>query len=285
MEGNHSAINVVPTTPFRSGGPRYLGDLSYQGGQSIGAAQSHAIYVTHAAVGCTTASCWGNPEGFLQSLAGSDFIQINDQYVGRHDDNRYTVGVHASGTFVPYPTVPLTNLDMLAVVHAVASQTNQTGYGHIYHIFLAPGTDECFNSSFSTCYSPDNPKTFSFCAYHSSADFSDIGHVLYTVEPYQNVGGCNVAPGSPNGQLIDSTDGILSHETFETITDPDGDAWWNAESNSLFGSEIGDECSFTIFLSSGVYFDPPAFKIGGKTYAVQSEYSNEGHACATSTEE
>ena len=279
-EANHSAINTPPTTPFRGGGPRYPADLSFQGGPSVGQAKSHAIYITHGS--CTTPGCWGDPEGFLQSLAGSNFIHVTDQYVGRYDNNRYTVGGHVSGTFDPYPTVPLTDQNMLAVVHAVASGTGQTGYGHIFHVFLAPGTDECFDASFTTCYSPDKPSTFFFCAYHGSVDFSDIGHVLYTVEPYQNVPGCNVAPGSPNGSLIDSTASVLSHETFETITDPDGSAWWNAESNSLFGSEIGDECAFIIFLPSGVYFDPPAFKIGGKTYAVQSEYSNAGHSCATS---
>jgi len=35
-----------------------------------------------------------------------------------------------------------------------------------------------------------------FCGYHSSADFKDIGHVLYTVEPYQNVSGCFGAAGN-----------------------------------------------------------------------------------------
>ena len=280
-EAISAAIVSSAATPFQGGGPRYPGDLSNQGGAVVGQAQSHAIYITHSAVGCTTPSCWGNPEGFLQSLAKSDFIHITDQYVDRSDNNRYTVGSHVSGTFVPYPTVPLTDNDVLAAVHAVASGTHQTGYGHIYHVFLPPGTDECFDATFSTCYSPDNPNTFYFCAYHSSATFSDIGHVLYTVEPYQNVGGCSVAPGSPDGQLADSTDDVLSHETFETITDPDGTAWWNSTSNALYGSEIGDECQFIIFFPSAVYFDPPAFRIGGKKYAVQSEYDNYSHSCNT----
>jgi hypothetical protein len=259
-------------SPFQSGRIRYPGDLSYQGGALVDHVQSHALYVN-----CKS-SCWGNPEGFLQDLGGSDFIHITDQYVGRHDDNRYTVGGHASISFT-LPKVPLTDNDMLAVVHAVASQTHQTGYNHIYHVFLPPGTDECFDSTFTVCYSPDNPNTFFFCAYHGSADFSDIGHVLYSVEPFQNVGGCNVAPGSPNGQLVDSTNNVLSHELFEAITDPDGSAWWNTASNALYGNEIGDECSFIIFPPGAVYFDPSVFNIGGKRYAVQPEYNNSSHAC------
>jgi len=75
-------------------------------------------------------------------------------------------------------------------------------------------------------------------------DFRDIGHVLYSVEPFQNVEGCSSRPGTPDGQLADSTNNVLSHETFETIPDPDGTAWLNILDNGVFGQEIGDECSF-----------------------------------------
>jgi hypothetical protein len=272
--------NGNQTGPFQNGRPRAIGDVSYQGGSVVTAAQSHALYITNAAVNCTTPACWGDPEQFLQDLSGSDFIQITDQYTGNNKSNQYTVGAHAILNF-PLPPRPLIDLDMLAIVHAVASVTHQTGYNHIYHLFLPPGTDECFDSTFSVCYSPDKLNTFFFCAYHESVTFSDIGHVLLTVEPFQNTPGCNLAPGSPNGELVDSTDSVLSHELFETITDPDGNAWWNTESNDLFGDEIADECSFIIFTPLGVFFDPPAFKIGGATYAVQAEYNNSVHTCTT----
>src|SRR5262252_6207640 len=35
---------------------------------------------------------WGNPEGFLLSLAGSGFIHVVDQYAQRYDSNQYTNG-------------------------------------------------------------------------------------------------------------------------------------------------------------------------------------------------
>lgn len=266
--------------PTQSDPVQNPGDLSNQGGAVVDYAQSHALYVVNPAVGCTTASCWGDPEGFLRDLAGSDFIHVIDQYVGRHDGNRYTVGGHARVSLT-LPSVPLTDLDMLAVVHTAASQTHQTGYNNIYHIFLPPGTDECLDATFTTCYSPDKPSTFVFCAYHSSADFQDIGHVLYSVEPYQNVSGCNDAPvGSPNGQLADTTNDTLSHELFETITDPDGTAWYNTSSLVLLFNEIGDECIFLLFPGPGVvYGNPPTFNIGNKAYRVQTEYNNSRHAC------
>jgi hypothetical protein len=253
---------------------RYPGDLNYHGGPVVEFAESHAIFMLPNG-NCHISQCWGDPEGFLRDLARSDFIDVTDQYVGLYAEHRYTVGKRAKVKFVP-PNTPFTDADMLAVVHSVASATGETGYGHIYHVFLPPGTDECLDAAFFFCYSPDNLNTFFFCAYHGSADFTDIGHVLYSVEPYQNALGCQDRPGTPNGQLVDSTNDALSHELFEVITDPDGTAWWNSTAGGLFGQEIGDECVFIV----PRFGDPSVFTIGRKLYAVQLEYANSQHACA-----
>jgi hypothetical protein len=269
-----SSIAAKSNESSGNGGVRYPGDLSYHGGPVVDSAQSHAIYLLPNG-NCLISQCWGNPEGFLKDLSNSQFIHLVDQYIGLHSGDRYTLGKKVKLNYVP-PSTPLTDNDILAAVHAVASSTGQTGYGHIYHVFLPPGQDECFDSTFTVCYSPDNLNTFFFCAYHGSVDFTDIGHVLYSVEPYQNVRGCRVRPGTPNGQLIDSTNNVLSHELFETITDPDGTAWWNSTDNGIFGEEIGDECAFV----SRNGFDPFVFEIDDKLYATQPEYSNALHGCA-----
>jgi hypothetical protein len=174
-------------------------------GAVITSAESNPLYVD-----CTP-SCWGSPVTFLTHLGKSKFIHVADQYVGATADNRYTVG---AGGLVNYPIVTaLADNDILQIVHAGASVFG-AGYDHIYHVFLPKGADVCFTGT-SRCYSPDHPSTFAFCAYHASVTFSDIGHVLFTVLPFQNVGGCSVAKPSPNGSLIDSTSSILSHELFE----------------------------------------------------------------------
>jgi hypothetical protein len=212
----------------------------------------------------------------------SEFIHITDQYVGATANNRYPVAAHKLISYTATPkTHPLTDNDMIAVVHSVAMATGQTGYAHIYHVFLPPGQDECFTATDGVCYSPDVPATFFFCGYHSSVDFSDIGHVLYSVEPFQNVGGCSVRPGTPNGQLVDSTNNTLSHEQFETITDPDGSAWFNFTAVALQFAEIGDECSFFTVSGMSAFFDPTVSVIGSHRYAVQPEYTNSEHACAS----
>lgn len=257
---------------------RYPGDLTYLGGALVDAAQSHAVYLLPNGK-CPIAQCWGNPEGFLKSVSHSDLIHLVDQYIGLGANHRYTNGFDAKVTYNP-PATPLTDDDMRAVVHAVAALSGDSGYGHIFHIFLPPGQDECFDATFSICYSPDNPNSFFFCAYHSSADFKDVGHVLYSVEPFQNVPGCQVRPGTPNGQLIDSTNDSLSHELIETITDPDGTAWINFSDDVLIGEEIADECAFVVFTSTNAFGDPFVYRIGDKLFATQPEYSNDLHGCA-----
>jgi hypothetical protein len=266
---------------------RFPGDLSYLGGAVVLAAQSHAIYMLPNGK-CDIRLCWGSPEGFLNDFSISTFAHITDEYVGLAASHRYTVGTHANVSYKPTPkTAPLTDSDLQAVVHAMAAKTG-TGYDHIYHVFLPPGQDECFGpldpSGAGACYSPDVPNNFAFCAYHSSVDFMDIGHVLYTVEPFQDVFGCSVPTGLPGGRIFNSTANSLSHELIETITDPDGDGWINFSLVVLAGAEIGDECSFFIiepYLGQlHAFFDPEVFTIGQHVWAVQPEYSNSQHACA-----
>lgn len=274
-------------------GIRYPADLQYHGGNVVRSARQYLIYVNLSSnASCDTiATCWGNPSRFLHDLGLSDFIHVVDQYVGAQYGDRYRVSGDSINVNYPVHGKPLTDADIQTIVHAVVTALGlPTGYHAIYDVFLTPGQDECFSSADQTCYSPDNPATFYFCAYHGSTDFSDIGHVLYTVEPAQNVDGCNSRPNGPNGPLADSTNSTLSHETFETITDPDGTGWWNELDNGLYGQEIADECSFLIFTppppalpgpNSIAYFDPSNVILNGHPYLAQPEYDNALHACAT----
>lgn len=264
--GLHPVKTVKPATAAAASPSAavafYPGDMTYQGGQVVQQAESHGLYVN-----CKP-GCWGSPALFLSHLQQSTFIHVTDQYVGATGDNRYTVG---AGGSLQYPTLaPLGDNDLLQIVYAGASVFG-TGYGHIYHIFLPQGVDVCFTGS-TQCYSPDNPSTFAFCAFHASVDFSDIGHVLFTVIPFQNVPGCQVAKPSPNGRLIDSTANILNHELIETITDPDGDAWWVTNDLDLLFGEIGDICENSSFAY-------PSSSLNNKLYQIQPEYSNNDHAC------
>lgn len=258
----------------------YPADLSYFGGAVV----QSAVF-TNAFFNCSGESCWGDPIGFENNLVISRFIHLVDQYVGSTRANRYSVAPMALNPVSSYCTSPTfcSASDILNIVHAAASLTS-SGYGNIINVFLPEGTDTCADAANTECYSPDDPSTFVFCAYHGSYNFPDIGETLFTVEPYQDVAGCAVAPPTPNGQEADSTDSTLSHELFETITDPDpGSGWVAASSLDEDGYEIGDECQ-PIGNSSGEFL-APTFPIGrgarAPYYEVQLEYSNRHHDCSS----
>jgi hypothetical protein len=257
-----SALTAVPAPGF------YPADLTYSGGPVIQYAAFHNIYVDG------TASDWGNPDQFVTDLFKSEFIQSLDQYLFTTASNRYKRSTSATIDYPIYTT--LGDNDLFQILHASAAVFGSS-YGAVYNIFLPQGVDYCEGSE---CYSPDNPSTFAFCAFHGAVQFQDIGLVLFTLEPYQNVSGCAVEQPTPNGALVDSTASILSHETSETLTDPvDGTGWTAAGPGlAVYGEEIGDICQS--FDPNTFIFENPVSVLNGTPYSIQLEYSNKYHACS-----
>ncbi len=223
-------------------------DLVYYGGPYLQSAKNHNVYIN-----CSAGNCWGTvPTTFENNYSNSNMIHITDQYVGTSANNRYPAGTAYAETYNTSGT--LQDQDIYNMVYS-AAKLGGTGYGHMYHVFLKSGVQQC-SSSAGGCYAVQ------YCAYHGSVDFGDIGHVLYSVEPYQGISGCSV------GSLTNSTSSTLSHEVTETITDADvaqnNLAWYNNA-----GGEIGDICAG----SNG------NVTLNGTSYYIQSEYSNRYSAC------
>ena len=242
----------------------------------------HPIYVD------ALPSHWGNVGKFLTDLGKSDFIHVLDQYIGSSANNRYTLGTSFIAPDYPIPANHTLLIgDIFNLVYAGAS-IKGNGFGHIYHVFLPKGVDMCLYPFGPTgppqCYSPDNPNTFYFCAFHGSVTFSDaVGHVLFSVEPYQDAPGCSVPPtGTANNQLIDSTNNVLSHETFEALSDPDGYSWWVQAFTFAYGNEIGDLCERSGQFGQNFYWKYGQVELNGHPYTVQPEYSNQLHGCTYS---
>ena len=233
---------------IRTGG---VYDLAYYGGPTLSSSTSYNIYVNCAG------TCWGttSPGTTLGKLSTSTLVHVIDQYTGSSANNRYPYG---GGYQVNYSTSgTLQDQDIYNIIHAVAVSVG-TGYGKMYHVFLQSGVQQC-SANAGGCYAQNG----GYCAYHGNVDFGDIGHTIYSVEPYQAISGCS----SPNGKVVDSTISTLSHEFFEAITDPDvpnNVAWYN---NS--GGEIGDICRSSYGNVS----------LSGTTYNMQREYSNRISAC------
>lgn len=262
--GQHVRLIAPPRKPMTASAGE---NLSYYGGPVQTGANEYNILVN-----CNDESCWGGMiTQFENDLYGSNMMSILSQY-------------NASGTYTAAGDIPtqytisgtLQDQDIFNILYSVITANNlPTGYGSEFHVFLAQGVDECSQAA-GGCYSPDNPSQWTYCAYHGSNDWSDIGHVLYSVEPYQDVQGCQVSNlPSPNGSLQDSTASTLSHETFETITDPDvalnNIAWYNQQ-----GGEIGDLCAPAAGVPTG------NVQLQNDTWEIQMEYDNNISDCSYS---
>ena len=279
-----SASSVAINSPF---------DVSYHGGVIIGSTVQHNVFINYD--NPTRAALNFQPARFEYDINNDGFITLLYQYLtnpGNVDSTPVTgnypkgVSVNLTDTYAsPRPSSSnpyYGQLSILLAVHNAAVALGSNGgssYGHVYHVFLPKNVDTCFEAPLGTpttsCYSPDNSSTFAFCAYHGSFTYSGTLY-LYSVEPYQDVSGCRnnihnqALPNAAdaNNNPADPGYSTLSHELFETISDPRGNAWWNQFSG---GDEIGDECAeFDNFVT-----------VNGNPYVLQSEYSDVNHLCVS----
>lgn len=247
------------------------------------AAISHLIYVNN------PPAYFGDPATFLTDLGDSEYIHLVDQYVGSAASHRYTLGRSFT---VNYP-IPAGNTlamtDVLNIVHD-AAQAGGSGYEHIYHVLLPNGIDICFDAI--NCYLPDNVPAWTACWFHGSTTFSDaVGHVIFTILPFQDTDGCDVPPaGTANSQLVDSTNNGLTFNLFEAITNPDNNAWQGRDISEITGRGIAFICNWqnlgpggpVDFEFTNFYQVYHAVNLNGRKYSVQPAYSNQIHACAYS---
>ncbi|MFL5492227.1 MAG: hypothetical protein ACJ8AV_12455, partial [Gemmatimonadales bacterium] len=226
----NASVGRVDNSPF---------DLTYNGGPVVKAATHYVVYV-NCAPPETPGTCWGNgtlaPANFLRDLNGSEYLRLANEYIGADAKLKFPVtSMRTRATFANGNRATLQEIQAI-VADAVTQLGGASGYTSIYHVFLRQGTEVCIVAG--NCYSPSDPASWAFCAFHGSVNFAADKHVLFTVQPYQGVTGCQWPGQTPQG-LIDATGSTLAHEVLETITNPDFDAWANA----LFGFEISDMCS------------------------------------------
>jgi PKD repeat protein len=213
----------------------------------------------------------------------------------------------------PY-THCLTDAQLLARLRAfIAAEKLPTGPTQFYAVLLPHKVVTCFEEVGEEC------SNNVYCAYHSSIEPGTPGEILYADIPFSlldknkpfgsfDAKGCqsdnNVTiqqPNPDNGakeensetRFADVAVKYISHEYNETITDPLGTAWYDAQSN-----EDGDKCNAYPVLPADEGepgFDKNAFTptLGGEAsksnlfnqamngdhFYTQSEWDNVAKAC------
>jgi len=194
----------------------------------------------------------------------------------------------------PYPHAgttsdPLTDADIQAAVARGIAANHWSDDHQSDEVFVITGYNvaEC---SGGTCNFPKDANTGGYCGYHDITPdgtiYTFVGDSLYN---YVGNYVYSCVPGSfgpygptPNGPIIygnayaDSVMNILSHEEFESVTDPVNASGWTA--NSRTEGENGDLC-FTTFGPIDAQ-GATVTLAHGHGYNLQTEFSNLANGCS-----
>jgi hypothetical protein len=276
-------LGIVPATQYASTASG-LGNLRYHNGPVMHSNTAYAIYWVPA--GYSVASDYRSLiDRYFADVATDSGKTTNVYYSDTQYSDRGGKLAYAStfgGSVVdtnPFPasgctdtvsqtTVCLSDAQLQAEVQRVATaQGWGKGPNKIFFLLTARKVGSCADAS--TC-------AFSqYCAYHSWIG-SGSTETLYANQPYTDTvaASCD-AKAHPNNSEADPTINVVSHEHNETITDPNGNAWYD-----LAGYENGDKCAWNFGSSIGsTAYGAYNQLINGHPYELQQEYSNARSNC------
>ena len=163
---------------------------------------------------------------------------------------------------------PLVDTDFLHEIQVIAAKAHWTmDASTLFFVFTAAGIRAC--NSAPCKYSPD------FCAAH----FAFPGGLYFASIEAPSRNGCtSLFHKTPNHDPVaDTAIDIVSHELFESITDPlPCHGWITKCGYDTSGNEIGDLCERKYGHRNS---DGSNLVLGTHTYLVQKEWSNRDGRC------
>jgi hypothetical protein len=259
------------------GGARTRGTgISYHGGPIITTPKIAAIYwytgtLYNGGPAAGTAGA-GSQDGslvglFLRSLGGTGYWNINSTYTnssgGRVANSLAYTGYWADNGNVPASGANVSDAAVQAeVVKGFTSGAFTFDGSTLYAVFSGPGVN--LGGGFGTQY----------CAYHGH--FSWNGNdVKYAVMPYNITypSACTDGSGiSPTSDYAAAAEvNTLAHETEETMTDEDLNAWYDSR-----GYENADKCAWNFGTTHSGATGTYNQTIGGVNWLIQMNWVNAG---------
>jgi Phosphate-induced protein 1 conserved region len=202
---------------------------------------------------------------FLRNLGGSPYFNINTTYydgAGAHVQNSVTYTQFWADASGPASGTVSDAQVQQEVVAGLNSGALSYDPSTLYVVFSAPTVN--LGGGFGTQY----------CAYHGHFS-SGYGDVKYAVLPYDwsDPSGCAWQTTTPNDDPAADTEvNVLAHETEETTTDEDLNAWYDRR-----GYENADKCAWTFGTTYTTANGSIAnMNLGGKDFLVQRNWVNAG---------
>ncbi|HET7377503.1 MAG TPA: hypothetical protein VFK30_12400 [Anaerolineae bacterium] len=283
--GGSADDHIRGVVPARNQAAKFAsagGNLSYHRGPVMHTNSVYAIYWIPA--GYSVSSNYQSLiNGFFQNVAADNGKTSNVYYSDTQYYDNATGNILYSSTFAggvvdtnPFPangcsdsytSVCLSDAQLQAELQKVMAANGLTGGStKEYFIFTPKNVGSCAGSSCAFSQ---------FCAYHSWIGSGSTA-TMYANQPYAAfvTAACDSSQ-HPNGDDADATINVVSHEHNETITDPQGSAWYDRR-----GYENGDKCAWNFgtalgSTSTGSYNQV----IGTGKYYLQQEWSNFSSKC------
>ena len=211
---------------------------------------------THASDSQTTVNLVNS---FLNGLNGSGYMRINSTY-GDNSGN-VTGNLRIGGSFFDTGShgTSFNDSGLQAIVSNAANTLGHDSNG-VYLVLTSSNVNE--TSGFCTQY----------CGFHTHATLGGVDiKYAFVGNPDRCPSGCEAQTTSPNNDSGgDGMISVITHETEETITDPDLNAWFDSS-----GQEDADKCNFrfgpTSTASNGSKFNQT---FGGHNWLIQMEWEN-----------
>ncbi|HEU5438637.1 MAG TPA: carboxypeptidase-like regulatory domain-containing protein [Ktedonobacterales bacterium] len=184
---------------------------------------------------------------------------------------------------------PLRGTDIEAEIRRALQHnaTWRTGLNREFFVLTGYGAEECSDPDNSFC--SFNHNKHGFCGYHTAAGASgSTKSLIYAYIPDQANDGYYCSGFgwlSPHGDdIADWTIDVISHEQFESITDPipyHNAGWYDDSSKEGNGAstEISDKC---VDEFGAIGPDGGNITLHGERYLLQAEWSNRANRCVFS---
>ncbi len=205
-------------------------------------------------------------QNFASSIGGSPYYAIDTTYSDLYDTSvSNAVSFNGSTTDNYSQGTALSDAGVLAVVSsAIASGSLPNDTNGVYFVLTSPDVVE--GTGYLTKY----------CAWHNHGRINgfDIKYAFVGDPETQGLSACaGQTASSPNGDpAADAMANLIAHEFQESVTDPDLNAWYDAN-----GLEMADKCVWTF----GTTYSAPNgslanMNLGGLNYLIQQVWVNAG---------
>lgn len=280
--------------------PKHL--LAYLQGTVMSRSETYAVFWlppgSHFEPGGQDARYEDLIERYFRDVGGTSFYNILTQY-SRDNHGRVVydgpirnssrlVAAYVDSRKYPHPgsrKSPLTLDDILHELERdMAREHWAAGDDRMFFMFTAGGAEICDSSDEESCTFPAQYSDSTWCGLHESYPNGRV--ILYAVIPDVANTGCDPIPPnsivSPNHDpYADSSLTVVSHEQFETVTDPVLNGWTatiNVQSEEPY-PEIADLC---VGHFGAVAPDGSNLHLHGHPYLLQEEWSNADGRCVLS---